>query len=92
MATTRRPPVRPPRSQITPEALRLFKRVLSGEADGGRHDEFVLHEMLGLGPADITVFDAVGEPTKEDLDHGWHRVVALRKALDAALEAEEAAK
>jgi hypothetical protein len=87
MATIRTPIGRPPIAQITPAAVELFRRALALEEEYydvcGR-----LHELLGLAPWDITVFDAVGEPTKEDFDHGWHRVVALREALQAALKAE----
>jgi hypothetical protein len=44
------------------------------------------HKMLGLEIWDITVFDAVGTPSKEDRDHGWDRAAVLRKALLAEAE------
>ncbi len=96
MPTNRTPINRPPRSQITPRAVALFKRALEIEAcddnefwedDGGRKREYLdvadqLHQALGLKPYEPSPLDCDGEPPSwEGHPELWRKAAELRKAL-----------
>jgi hypothetical protein len=102
MATTRTPIGRPPRSQVTLEAVELFRRVLeieeSGEqareTDGGRHDEYV-DARTGCTRCSAWKFGMslystplASRQRRSASSMAGDRAAALRKALLAALKAE----